>query len=164
VARYAARPERRAPAVGIELNLWIRKLVEDVAATVDEAGIQFVRLILSGAFDKYPKLQIILGHWGEVILFYTERLAAMNRFAGLKRPINDYLRENLYVTASGMYSNAYLERTVELIGTDRILFSADYPYQYRPGRDARNFLENTPLSDTDRERFAFKNWETLTGE
>jgi predicted TIM-barrel fold metal-dependent hydrolase len=127
-----------------------------------EAGIQFVRLMLSGAFDKYPRLQIILGHWGEVILFYTERLAAMNRFAGLKRPISDYLRENLSVTASGMYSNTYLERTVELIGTDRILFSADYPYQYRTGRDARNFLEQTPLSEADKAKFAYGNWEKLT--
>lgn len=33
-----------------------------------EAGIQFVRLILAGVFDKYPELQLILGHWGEVVL------------------------------------------------------------------------------------------------
>jgi len=127
-----------------------------------EAGIQFVRLILAGAFDRFPKLQIILGHWGEVILFYTERLASLNRAAKLDRPFIDYVRQNLHVTASGMFSQAYLQRSVEIIGTDRILFSADYPYQYRPGRDARNFLEATALSEADKEKFAFANWEHLT--
>ncbi len=127
-----------------------------------EAGIQFVRLVLAGVFDRFPKLQIILGHWGEVILFYTERLASLNRAAKLNRPFIDYVRQNLYVTASGMFSHSYLQRSAEIIGTDRILFSADYPYQYRPGRDARNFLEATALNKEDKEKFAFANWERLT--
>ena len=128
-----------------------------------EAGIQFVRLVLAKVFDRFPKLQIILGHWGEVILFYTERLASLNRAAKLDKPFIDYVRQNLYVTASGMFSHSYLQRSIEIIGTDRILFSADYPYQYRQGRDARNFLEATELSKEDKEKFAFANWERLTG-
>ncbi len=127
-----------------------------------EAGIQFVRLVLARVFDHFPGLQIILGHWGEVILFYTERLASLNRAAKLNKPFIDYIRQNLYVTASGMFSHSYLQRSVEIIGTDRILFSADYPYQYRPGRDARNFLEATVLSNEEKEKFAFANWERLT--
>ena len=127
-----------------------------------EAGIQFVRLILAKVFDRFPKLQVILGHWGEVILFYTERLASLNRATKLDNPFIDYVRQNLYVTASGMYSHPYLKRSVEIIGPDRILFSADYPYQYRTGRDARNFLEATELTQEDKEKFAFKNWERLT--
>ena len=61
-----------------------------------------------------------------------------------------------------MFSHSYLERSVEIIGADRILFSADYPYQYRPGRAARNFLEATNLHKEDKEKFAFANWERLT--
>lgn len=127
-----------------------------------EAGIQFVRLVLAKVFDRFPNLQIILGHWGEVILFYTERLASLNRVTKLQKPFIDYIRQNLYVTPSGMFSHNYLQRSIEIIGTDRILFSADYPYQYRPGREARNFLEATALSREDREKFAFGNWEHLT--
>ncbi|MBK5261947.1 MAG: amidohydrolase [Peptostreptococcaceae bacterium] len=122
-----------------------------------EAGIQFVRLVLAKVFDRFPNLQIILGHWGEVILFYTERLASLNRATKLDKPFIDYVRKNLYVTASGMFSHSYLQRFVEIIGIDRILFSADYPYQYRQGRDARNFLEATELSKEDKEKFAFAN-------
>ena len=129
-----------------------------------EAGIQFIRLVLAGVFDRFPNLQIILGHWGEVILFYTERLASLSKIAKLTKPFIDYIRENLYVTASGMFSQTYLQRSIEIIGADRILFSTDYPYQYRPGREARNFLEAAHLSERDKEKFAFANWERLVGK
>ncbi|WP_405604190.1 amidohydrolase family protein [Polaribacter sp. Asnod1-A03] len=128
-----------------------------------EAGIQFVRLILGKVFDRFPNLQIILGHWGEVILFYTERLASLNKVTKLNKPFIDYIRQNLYVTASGMFSQSYLQHAIEIIGIDRILFSADYPFQYRSGRDARNFLEAAELSKEDKEKFAFANWENLIG-
>ncbi|ANI89603.1 amidohydrolase [Arachidicoccus ginsenosidimutans] len=127
-----------------------------------EAGIQFVRMVLAKVFDRFPNLQIILGHWGEVILFYAERLASLGRAAKLDKQFIDYVRQNLYVTASGMFSQNYLQRSVEIIGADRILFSSDYPYQYRAGRDARNFLEATNLNSDDKEKFAFANWERLT--
>jgi uncharacterized protein len=44
-----------------------------------ETGIQFVRLTLAGIFDKYPNLQMILGHWGQVVLFYMERIGHRSR-------------------------------------------------------------------------------------
>jgi predicted TIM-barrel fold metal-dependent hydrolase len=127
-----------------------------------EAGIQFVRLMLAGVFDKYPDLQIILGHWGEVILFYLERLNSLGRVAQLQRPVADYIRRNLYVTPSGMWSQAYLQRTLELVGPERILFSTDYPYQYRPGGAGLSFLNEAALSPEEKELFAHGNWERLT--
>jgi predicted TIM-barrel fold metal-dependent hydrolase len=129
-----------------------------------DAGIQFVRLVLSGTFDRLPGLQVILGHWGELVLFYAERLAAMDRVSGLKHPIATYLRRNLYVTASGMFLPHYLERAEAVVGTDRLLFSTDFPYQYRSGYDARQFLENCGLSGSAKAGFAHGNWIRLTGE
>jgi predicted TIM-barrel fold metal-dependent hydrolase len=128
-----------------------------------EAGIQFVRLILAGVFDKYPDLQILLGHWGEVVLFYLERLGSLARVAQLQRPIADYIRRNLYVTPSGMWSQSYLQRTLELVGPERILFSTDYPYQYRPGGPGRSFIEEAALSSQQKELFAHGNWDRLIG-
>lgn len=127
-----------------------------------EAGIQFVRLMLAGVFDRFPELQIILGHWGEVVLFYLERLKSLTRVARLERQIADYVRENLYVTPSGMWSESYMKRTVEIVGVERILFSTDYPYQYRPGRPGLAFLEAAELTTAERELFAHGNWERLT--
>ncbi len=127
-----------------------------------EAGIQFVRLMLAGVFDEYPDLQIILGHWGEVVLFYLERLNSLARVAGLRRPVADYIRQNLYVTPSGMWSQSYLQRTLEIVGPERILFSTDYPYQYRPGGAGRSFVKESALSQEQKELFAHGNWERLT--
>jgi hypothetical protein len=127
-----------------------------------ESGIQMLRLILAGVFDRLPKLQIILGHWGEVVLFYTERLNALNRVASLERPILEYMRQNLYVTPSGMFSQSYLQRTLEIVGPERILFSTDFPYQYRPGGGPRMFLENANLNSEEKDNFAHGNWNRLT--
>ncbi|MET4664073.1 putative TIM-barrel fold metal-dependent hydrolase [Sphingomonas sp. PvP056] len=142
--------------------------VDAVLATVGlgwhyDAGIQFLRLVLAGTFDRLPKLQVILGHWGELILFYAERLAVMDRFAGLSHPLAHYMRHNLYVTASGMFLPHYLERALAVVGPDRLLFSTDYPYQYREGGDARRFLAECGLSDVDKAAFAHGNWLRLTG-
>jgi hypothetical protein len=127
-----------------------------------EAGIQFVRLMLAGVFDRYPDLQIILGHWGEIVLFYLERLNSLARVAKLKKPVADYIRQNLYVTSSGMWNQAYLQRTLEIVGPERILFSTDYPYQYRPGGAARSFLKGAALSPEQTALFAHGNWERLS--
>ena len=126
-----------------------------------EAGIQFVRLILAGVFDQYPDLQIILGHWGEVVLFYLERLGSLTLVTKLQRPIADYFKHNLYVTPSGMWSQSYLQRSLDVVGPERILFSMDYPYQYRPGRPGRHFIEEATLSPEQKELFAHGNWERL---
>lgn len=127
-----------------------------------DAGIQFLRLVLSGTFDRMPGLQVILGHWGELVLFYAERFASMDRVAHLTQPIATYLRRNLYVTASGMFLPHYLERAASLVGADRLLFSTDFPYQYRPGRDAQRFLDNCGLEESAKAGFAHGNWLQLT--
>jgi predicted TIM-barrel fold metal-dependent hydrolase len=126
-----------------------------------EAGIQFLRLILAGVFDKYPDLQIILGHWGEVVLFYLERLGSLAGVSKLQRPIADYFKQNLYVTPSGMWSQSYLRHTLEVVGPERILFSTDYPFQYRTGKPGRLFIEEAALSPEQKELFAHGNWERL---
>jgi len=127
-----------------------------------DCGIQFLRLVLAGVFDRFPDLQIILGHWGEVVLFYTERLKAFSRVTKLQRSVVDTMRENLYVTSSGMFSESNFRHAIEIVGIDRVLFSTDYPYQYRPGGGPRQFLEQLGLSNEDKKKIAYANWERLT--
>ncbi len=128
-----------------------------------EAGLEWVRLAAAGVFDELPHLQVILGHWGEVVLFYLERTGAvLERVLELKRPLAACARTNLYVTGSGMWSETYLRRCIEIVGSDRLLFSTDYPYQYRPGGAARRFLEAAPLDDAARKALAHGNWDRLT--
>ena len=73
-----------------------------------DAAISALRLIVAGVFDEFPSLQIILGHWGEMVTFYLERATSLGRWTPtLKRPIADYFRHNFFVTGSGIYSTPY---------------------------------------------------------
>ncbi|NRD80893.1 amidohydrolase family protein [Bacillus sp. BRMEA1] len=126
-----------------------------------ETGIQLLRLIASGVLDRFPDLQLIVGHWGELVLFYLERLEPLADMAKLKRSLSEYIRSNVFVTPSGMFSHNYLRWAVETVGVDRILFSTDYPFE-RGG--SRSFLEKIELSETDREKITFGNWERLCSD
>ena len=126
-----------------------------------ETAVHVIRLIISGAFDKYPKLQIIIGHLGEGLPFMLERMdSTMSpERTGLKRPIGDYFRENIHYTFSGFnYIPTFLDLLLE-VGIDRIMFSADYPY--RSMAEARAFLDQLPVSIADREKIAHGNAERL---
>jgi len=131
-----------------------------------ETGIQAVRLILSGLFDRLPDLQIILGHWGELALHFTQRLDILTMLPPkdrLARSISEYFRSNFYVTPSGLFHPGSLERTIELIGVDRVMFSVDYPYIPMAPGQARQFFADAALSEVDKQKIAHGNWRRLTG-
>lgn len=126
-----------------------------------EAGVQAIRLILSGVLDRFPDLQLILGHWGEVVLFYLERLELLARAAKLPRSFQDYAREQVHVGPSGLFSHRYLRWATEVVGIDRILFSTDHPFGGRDPAEVRAFLADAALSDEDREKMAGDNWDRI---
>jgi predicted TIM-barrel fold metal-dependent hydrolase len=126
-----------------------------------ETGVQLLRMILGGVFDNYPDLQIVTGHWGEVVLFYLERIAHLGDIAKLPRPVADYFRTNVFVTPSGIYSQRYLRWAIEVIGVDRIMFSADYPYAGMEPDAARRFLHDASLGESERAQIASGNWQRL---
>jgi predicted TIM-barrel fold metal-dependent hydrolase len=129
-----------------------------------ETGLQILRMVLAGVFDRFPDLQVITGHWGEVVLFYLERIDGLDRAVKLERPISDYFRRNVSVTPSGMWSERYLRWALEVLGPGRIMFSSDYPYRFTPGGSARRFLETADLSDADRTAIAHGNWERMVAK
>jgi uncharacterized protein len=126
-----------------------------------ETGIHALRMILSGVFDQYPDLQLILGHWGEMIPFYLARVEwALSPVAThLQRPVSDYFTQQVYVTPGGMLTLPPFLLTLQILGADHIMYGVDYPYQ--TGEDARAFLENAPISPADKEKIAHGNAEKL---
>ena len=126
-----------------------------------ESGIQFLRLILSGVLDRFPKRQIILGHWGEVILFYLERVNLLQSAAKLPRSFSEYARDQLYVGPSGIYSQRYLRWALDVLGADRLLLSTDYPFEKRVDGEPLRFLLEAEMSEIDRHKFASGNFERL---
>ena len=126
-----------------------------------EAGIQLLRLILAGVFDRLPDLQIIIGHWGEVVLFYLDRIDQLAADAKLRRKPSEYVRSNVLITPGGIFSQRYLRWTTEAVGADRILFATDYPFvPVEPG-GAQRFLDKADLNATEREGIASGNWDRI---
>ncbi len=126
-----------------------------------ETAIHTLRLILSGAFDRYPRLQLVIGHLGEGLPFMLPRTDHHLPMAltKLHRPIGAYLRENLHYTISGFnFTPTFLDLFLE-VGAHRIMFSADYPYGSMS--EARKFLDQLPVSPADKERIAHGNAELL---
>lgn len=126
-----------------------------------ETGLHLLRIIVSGAFDRFPGLRIVVGHLGEALPFWLFRLdfmhAAMvraNRHPGVrplrKRP-SDYLRENVWFTTSGMAWEPAIMFVREVIGADRVMYAMDYPYQFVP--EEVKVTDDLPIGDAERRAF-----------
>ncbi|MGH2927772.1 MAG: amidohydrolase family protein, partial [Solirubrobacteraceae bacterium] len=126
-----------------------------------EAGVQFLRLALAGVLDRFPDLQVLLGHWGEVVLFYLDRADGLAMQAKLPRRFSEYVRQNAYITPGGVFSQRYLRWAIEVVGIERILFATDYPYRPAPEGGVAHFMAATGLDRADQERIAAGNWEAL---
>ncbi len=127
----------------------------------NEAGIQILRTILAGRFDMFPKLQLIAGHWGEMLPFFLSRIdqSMPQSVTKLEHTVTDSFCNNVYVTPSGIFDYPQLKFCVEVLGADRIIHSVDCPFISNEG--AVPFIENAPISDTDKELIAYKNAEKL---
>ena len=128
-----------------------------------ETAVHFLHLTLAGALDRHPDLQIILGHWGEFVPFYLDRLdeAMPRRMTGLDRTFREYVRDNVFITPSGMFSQAQLRYCVETVGVDRIIHAVDFPMIGNEG--AVPFLTDSDLSDEDKRKIAHENADKLLG-
>ena len=127
----------------------------------NEAGIHVIRLILSGVFDRFRDLQVISGHWGEMVPFYLQRMddALPRDVTGLSRTITETYRQHVTVTPSGMLNLPHFTFIRDVLGIERMMFAVDYPYLTNTG--ARRFLETLPIGDDEKARFAHRNAETL---
>jgi uncharacterized protein len=126
-----------------------------------ETATHVLRLIVGGAFDRYPNLQLVVGHMGEGLPFFMPRLevALPVELTKLERPVGSYLRENLHYTFGGFnWVQAFLDLVLQ-VGVERIMFSADHPYASMA--QARDFLDKLPASPADKERIAHSNAERL---
>jgi predicted TIM-barrel fold metal-dependent hydrolase len=126
-----------------------------------ETAVHMIRIVCGGVFDRFPKLQFVIGHMGEGLPFFFRRLDIIpTSVTKLKNPIFHYMMNNVHYTFSGMnYPPTFLQLLLELGGVDRIMFSADYPYQSM--KWARDFLEQIPVGAADMELIAHGNAERL---
>ena len=134
-----------------------------------ETALHMLRILIAGVFDRFPKLTMVIGHNGEAIPFWLSRLDYMHR-AGvvseryesmkpLKRTISEYMRENVYVTNSGVAWEPGIKFCQQVLGVDRVLYAMDYPYQYEPGEVAK--LDEMDMPDEDKKKFFQSNAEKV---
>jgi predicted TIM-barrel fold metal-dependent hydrolase len=126
-----------------------------------ETATQAIRLVLSGVFDKYPKLKVILGHFGETIPFLLWRIDSSLKRPGQKQlDFRSIFTSNFWLTTSGFFSDPALLCCVMEMGVDRILFSIDWPF-VEDNKPAVEWLSRIPLSDEDKVKIASGNVKRL---
>ena len=122
-----------------------------------ETGTQAVRLVLSGVFDTYSRLRIILGHMGEMVPYAVRRLDRAR--SSLERKPSEYFCEHFFITTSGNFHYPALLCAMLTMGVDHVLFAVDFPFvENQAGVD---FLRSVPITDTERELIAHTNAERL---
>lgn len=133
-----------------------------------EVAFHTLAIIISGAFDRFPDLKIVIGHGGEGLPFWLFRMDHMQDVVlgnkgenKLKRKISDYMKENIYVTTSGMAWEPAITFCQSVLGMDRVLYAMDYPYQFVPEEVA--VTDNLPISAAETKMLYQTNAEKVFG-
>ena len=168
----------RAQALGVPIYLHPANAPDRTAAMVGypelwgamwgwttETGTHTLRLILGGVFDRFPRATLIIGHMGETLPALLWRLDSRYQTMYHTKPIqkmpSQYIRDNVLITTSGVFSFPPLECALLALGADRILFSIDCPYEST--KEAVEFIESAPIGQIDREKICHLNAERLLG-
>ncbi len=130
-----------------------------------ETAVHALRLMGSGLFDAHPRLNIVIGHMGEGLPYSMWRIDNHNKWMRVqnnypaKRLIGEYFRENFYITTSGNFRTQTLIDAMLEIGSDRILFSTDWPFENID--HASDWFDAAPISEIDRQKIGRDNARAL---
>ena len=122
-----------------------------------ETGTHALRMVFGGVFDRFPKALLLLGHLGETLPFMLWRLDSRAKLYGvkLKREPSDYIRDNIAVTISGMFSKEPVECSLAALGQSRVMFSADFPFESIS--EAGHFMDSVEMDEETRADIAWRN-------
>jgi predicted TIM-barrel fold metal-dependent hydrolase len=126
-----------------------------------ETSAHALRLIGSGIFDECPNLKLVLGHLGEGIPALMWRIdhrngwmKAPHKYAA-KNPVADYFRKHFWLTTSGNYSTSALKQAIEELGSDRVMFSVDWPFE--DPAEACDWIDKALIAESDRQKIGRDN-------
>ena len=126
-----------------------------------ETAVHALRLMGSGLFDAHPRLNIILGHLGENLPYAMWRVDNANGWIEdrhnypAKRRMRDYFCANFHITTSGNFHTQALIDAMLVLGADRIMFSADWPFENID--HAARWFDACPISEPDRMKIGRSN-------
>jgi len=125
-----------------------------------ETATQGLRMVLSGAFEAYPRLKIILGHMGEGLPFLLWRInMALQRAGNASVPFQEIFRRNFWITTSGNFSTPALVCSMLEMGMDRILYSVDWPFV--PNAPGTKWIKELQIASEDMEKLLSGNARRL---
>ncbi|HYD07635.1 MAG TPA: amidohydrolase family protein [Reyranella sp.] len=149
---YLHPREPGPPMVGPFLDYGLYFAIWGFAA---DTALHALRLILSGTFDRFPRLKIVLGHMGEGLPFWLQRLdnrykaqVAVGASDKLARLPSEYFLDNFVITTAGVTFMPALRLSLDVLGSERILFAADYPYE--DDAEAVRFLDGADITEAER--------------
>jgi 5-carboxyvanillate decarboxylase len=129
-----------------------------------ETSLHAMRLIMCGVFDQFPKLRIVLGHMGEGLPFWLQRIdnryllqVKIGAVKKLPKLPSQYFLDNFVITTSGVMSAPALKLSIEVLGVERIMFAADYPYE--SVEEGVKFLDAVDIPDAQRRQIYAGNAE-----
>lgn len=144
---HPGNPQTMAPAYADHPELW-----GPTWSWAAETCTHALRLIFRGTFDRYPDARLILGHMGETLPIQCWRLDSRypisnHRYTIRKKP-SEYLRSNVFVTTSGVCSDAALRCALDELGPRNVLFSIDYPFEDL--QTACEWIDSAKISEVER--------------
>jgi 2,3-dihydroxybenzoate decarboxylase len=128
-----------------------------------ETGTHALRMVFGGLFDRFPKAKLLLGHMGETLPYLLWRFDSRAKLYGVKlaKPPSQYIKDNIWITNSGMYSAEPLRCAIAALGKDRVMFSADYPFENSD--EACKHMDEVKLDEGVRADIAYNNAAKLLG-
>lgn len=129
-----------------------------------ETLTQCLRLIMTGTFDRFPKLQMIIGHMGEGLPFYYERIVGdlgESTENALNKPLANYFSDNFWYTTSAFFQDELLQLLLKYISPDRVMFGTDYPFADM--KEGTDWFRAVDLPRDVKEKIAFRNAQSLFG-
>lgn len=145
---------------GLESGMW---------GFAAETGLHALRIILAGVFDRFPRLQMVLGHLGEALPFWLYRIDYLHgvmsrsgRYPGVRplaRKPSEYLLQNFHYTTSGVAWPPAVTFLHSVVGPGRLMYAMDYPFQYVPDEVA--VMDALPLTDEHKKMLFQTNAERL---
>ena len=155
----------QTPPANMVMPYLARGFERAILGFAHELSIHILGLMTSGVFDRFPKLKIVVGHGGEGLPFMLYRLDYMYENARnpfmkkVKKLPSDYMKENMYITTSGLPWAPAITMCISVLGIDRVLYAMDYPYQYV--LDEVTMTDNFPISAEDKKKLFQLNAEKV---
>jgi 2,3-dihydroxybenzoate decarboxylase len=122
-----------------------------------ETGSHALRLVFSGLFDRFPKAKVALGHMGETLPYLLWRFDSRAKLYNVKlnKAPSQYIKDNIVVTVSGVFAAEPLRCAVDALGRDRVMFSADYPFE--DSVEAGHWMDDVAIDESLRADIAYNN-------